>query len=89
VLGDPRVHLRAVEIQRAHVVDDGLDVVAGDVGLGVAHLADAGDDLLVDVGEVLDVADVAQPAEPPAHHVDVDPAARVAQVRGSEVVRPQ
>ncbi len=58
VLGDAGVHLRAAEVERAHLVDGLLDVVAGHVGLAVAVLADASDDLLVDVGEVLDVVDV-------------------------------
>jgi len=55
----------------------------GDVGLALAQfvLADTGDDLLVDVGEVLDVTHVVgEMLEPAVHDVDVDPRAGVAQV---------
>ena len=82
VLGDAGVDLGTLEIQIAHVPDDVPDVGFGDVGLAVAVFADAGDDLLVDVGEVFDVVNViAQPGEPAVHDVDVDPAACVTEMR--------
>ncbi|CDK41005.1 hypothetical protein BN903_12 [Halorubrum sp. AJ67] len=83
VLGDAGVHLGAQQVQPAHRVEDARGERLGHVALfgPVVALADTGRDLLVDVGDVLDVTHVvADVFEPPMEDIGVEPQPGVTEV---------
>jgi len=71
VLRRARCHRRRLDAERLHIIEVFLDVLFRDRLLGRAFFRGACDDLVVDVGEVLDVEDViAEVLEIAADHVE-------------------
>jgi len=76
-----RLDVGARDAERGHVFVVRVDEARGVLGRILAALVRARDDLVVDVREVADVLDLERSREPPAHDVERDVHARVADVR--------
>ena len=81
LLGGLGAHGRVLDAGAAHVLDEGVGVLRGHLGGAAALLVGLLDDLVVDVGDVLDEGHlVAAPLEVAADDIEGDEGARVADV---------
>ena len=81
LLRGTRAHVRIVDAEGVHVIDEGLGIERRDLLGRLALLLRAPDDLVIDIGDVLDEGDlVTAILQVLAHHVEDEEGARVADV---------